>query len=122
MVACYFASFYAMLCLHPKGRIELIQHTGVLERKYEQCWYNLATLTFNITANLGQDSEKLLPLFGEELPLQSSDTWDPNPLVPSDNLPFNVTVIFKFSYNNDKIVNMKVNRNTLVPIWHSEMN
>lgn len=71
-------------------------------------------LAFNVIANLGQDSEKLLLLFGEELPLQSSDTCDPSPLVPSDNLPFNVTVIVKFSYNKDKIVHVKVNRNTLL--------
>lgn len=113
MVACYFASLYAISCLHPKGRIELIQHAGVLERKYEECWYNHATLAFNIIANLRQDSEKLLLLFGEELPLQSGDTWGPDPLVPSDNLPFNVTVVLKFSCNKDKIVTIKVNRNTL---------
>jgi len=62
---------------------------------------------------LGQHFEKLLLLFGEELPLQSSDTWDPNPLVPSDNLPFNVDAVLKFSYNKEKIVNIKVNGNTL---------
>lgn len=52
-------------------------------------------LPFNITANLMQDSEKFLLLFGEELLRQTGDT---NSMVLSDNLLFNVTV-FKFSYN-----------------------
>lgn len=53
-------------------------------------------LPFNIIANLMQDSEKLPLLFGEEHLLQTSDT---NSMVLSNNLPFNVTVVFKFSYN-----------------------
>lgn len=53
-------------------------------------------LPFNITANLMQDSEKFLLLFGEQLLLQTSDT---NSMDLSHNLTFNATVVFKYSYN-----------------------
>lgn len=45
-------------------------------------------------------------------------------LVPSDNLPFNIAVVYKLSYNKDKILNIKINRNTLfiVALWRLEMN
>lgn len=68
-----------------------------------------SSASFNIVANSKWNSEKLLLLSGEDFPLQSSDTWSPSHLVPSDDLPFNGTVLFKFSYNKDKIVT----RNTL---------
>lgn len=53
-------------------------------------------LPFNIIANLMQDSEKFPLLFRKEPLLQTSDT---DSVILSDNLPFNVTVVFKFSYN-----------------------
>lgn len=88
------------------------------------CWRGNPKSVFHITV-LVQGYEELLLLFGAELLMKSSGTWDPHSLIPFDNLPFKVTVVFKLSYNKDKIVNIKVNTNSLFNIslaFRNELN